>query len=95
MAVHRNIRIRSPVADHHFGTGFALGHMEPFGIATPALGLFDIIFIHEMYCHNSSNRIQSRPPNPNSCFAFFAVNPFYPTAADFPRSRSLSATHFS
>ena len=43
--MHRDIRIRPPVADHHLRPDSSGRNMQPFGITAPAFFLLDIFFI--------------------------------------------------
>src|SRR5882724_7088554 len=45
MTMHRDIRIRSPVTNHHLRTRSAGRNMEPLGITEPAFFLLDVFFV--------------------------------------------------
>src|SRR6266850_1370285 len=54
MTMHRDIRIRSPVANHHLRTRSAGRNMEPLGITAPAFFLLDVFFVHGKNRHKFS-----------------------------------------
>src|SRR5580765_961438 len=80
MTMHRDIRIRSPVTNHHLRTRSAGRNMEPLGITTPTFFLLDVFFVHRKNRHKYS-------PIDNRLFLSFVRLLSYATAADLPRSR--------
>src|SRR5678815_1073117 len=54
VAMHGNVGIRSPMANHHLRPRAAGRDMQPLGKTSPALDLLDLFLIDDMNCHESS-----------------------------------------
>src|SRR5262245_17772735 len=69
MAMHRDMGVRAPVANHHLGAGAIFAGNQPFRFPMPALHQLDIFFVYGNDAHKTSDPV----PKPSIIPRYFSL----------------------